>query len=338
MKRKDRDSLKRYFDQYREGTGSKRNKATLDEWFGEAASNPIPNLLKDPVEELRIYREMTTRINKAIRPDVKKIRPISAYWLRAASIIAVIGAVGFGVWRFGNKPSAHIDKPSPTFEAIATQNKQMKKFMLPDGSEVWLNSASSIRFDASSFNNGSRIVYLDEGEAYFKVTHDASHPFYVFSGRARTRVLGTEFNVRAYNDTKKISIAVVTGKVAVDERDANGRFKNIAPGLIKGESITMAANKAALSNGLTTSSINAWREGRSSYLTDATLEEIAAEIARKYDLKVSVKHPELDKRHYSLQINGLSTDDLLQQLMLQTGISYRLYNQQLIIYPQKYRP
>jgi len=86
---------------------------------------------------------------------------------------------------------------------------------LPDGTKVRLNSKSRISYDEQFLTDDERIVYL-KGEAFFDVEHMPSHPFKVVTGDITTTVLGTSFNINAYNNSKQVSVAVASGNVQVD--------------------------------------------------------------------------------------------------------------------------
>jgi transmembrane sensor len=86
---------------------------------------------------------------------------------------------------------------------------------LPDGSKVWLNAVSSLKYP-TVFKNDQRIVELN-GEAYFEVSKDASRPFVVVSGGTNVQVLGTHFNINAYTDEPQIKVTLTEGKVRVNE-------------------------------------------------------------------------------------------------------------------------
>lgn len=101
---------------------------------------------------------------------------------------------------------------------------------LPDSTHVWLNEDSKIAY-ASDFNSSERRVTLS-GEAYFEVRRDEEVPFIVQTGTAETRVLGTTFNVRAYEDEESIEVAVTSGKV---------RFSSLAEG--ENESVFLRRNE-----------------------------------------------------------------------------------------------
>lgn len=92
-----------------------------------------------------------------------------------------------------------------------------KKILLPDGTAVWLSPSSTIEYPAL-FTGSLREVKLS-GEAFFEVAHDANHPFVIYSGNIETKVLGTSFNIQAYDNQEEINVTVVTGKVNVTHKN-----------------------------------------------------------------------------------------------------------------------
>lgn len=101
---------------------------------------------------------------------------------------------------------------------------ERRQLLLPDGSKVWLGPGSKFNYP-DRFDNGQRIVKL-EGEAFFDVKHDKEHPFIIESGKVRTTVLGTSFNVKAYREKTDIIVTLVTGKVAVSVKGKDGMHQN----------------------------------------------------------------------------------------------------------------
>jgi ferric-dicitrate binding protein FerR (iron transport regulator) len=97
---------------------------------------------------------------------------------------------------------------------IKNQHGQVRQITLPDGSRVWLNAASTIEYyPAFSVNRDIKL----EGEAFFEVKPDASHPFTVHTQKLNTTVLGTSFNIKSFSDDNFIDVSVVHGKVSVEE-------------------------------------------------------------------------------------------------------------------------
>ncbi|MDN5200081.1 FecR domain-containing protein [Fulvivirgaceae bacterium BMA10] len=142
--------------------------------------------------------------------------------LKIAAVLAIILLSVFGVLRFLPIEQSQvvqlpvITKKSPMGQKTTT--------WLDDGTKVHLNAGSDISYP-ERFSDTVRVVYL-KGEAYFEVTKDAERPFIVKTGNVQTTVLGTAFNVRAYPDESKINVAVVEGKVRVENSSSIAkRFK-----------------------------------------------------------------------------------------------------------------
>ncbi|WP_343699883.1 FecR domain-containing protein [Chitinophaga sp.] len=145
---------------------------------------------------------------------------------------------------------------------------------LIDGTRVWLNSASKIRFPFS-FEEGVRRVYV-EGEAYFKVAPDVNRPFIVHSGVTVVKVLGTEFNINAYLPGKIVT-SLVSGKVAVH---ADGEQTLLEPG---NEAVTRTGSPIRVRE--LNPELLAWREGVY-YFENASVPEIAAVVQRCFNVKM----------------------------------------------------
>jgi ferric-dicitrate binding protein FerR (iron transport regulator) len=143
------------------------------------------------------------------RPKTKKM-----YFFRAMVAACVAGLVLLSVWLLyasdKQKLSAVVVAQSRDSVTVALKGER-KKIMLPDSTEVHLNSGSSLVYN-KDFGNKNREVWL-KGEAFFEVTKDASHPFLVNTKRMMVKVLGTVFNVKAYNTKEDIETTVLVCKV-----------------------------------------------------------------------------------------------------------------------------
>lgn len=150
------------------------------------------------------------------------------------------------------------------------------RLVLSDGTKVWLNSTSKIRFPFA-FTGQYREVYI-EGEAYFEVQQDAGKPFMVHAGQADVLVLGTAFNVNAYTPTRVIT-SLVSGKVSINEQVLQpGREAIVATG----EPVTIRDFDAATSL--------SWREGIH-HFRNSSIRDIAAVINRWYDVELVIDNP-----------------------------------------------
>lgn len=139
--------------------------------------------------------------NHAAKSSLKIVHSSNRFsvW-RIAAVLLPLLAVGLWLW---------MQPPNQNLIVEATGEKEQKAIVLPDGSEVWLNENTTISY-ASNFE--PRFVTL-EGEAFFDVERLEESPFEILSGEAKTRVLGTSFNVRAISEESFIEVTVETGLV-----------------------------------------------------------------------------------------------------------------------------
>jgi transmembrane sensor len=146
---------------------------------------------------------------------------------------------------------------------------------LSDGSQVWLNSGSSMTYPVA-FIGSDRKVAID-GEAYFEITHDATKPFIVSKGETSVKVLGTHFNVNAYSDETELKVTLLEGSVEVKRENSKVR---ISPGEQAKVSSTINVER-----NVDTDEIMAWKNGM--FLFDnSDLGQIMRQISRWYDVDV----------------------------------------------------
>lgn len=146
---------------------------------------------------------------------------------------------------------------------------------LADGTRVWLNAETEMKYPVV-FSKGKREVYL-KGEAYFEVAKDASSPFVVHASGMETRVLGTSFNVMAYEGEEQAEVTLVTGKVEVQ----NGNDKCLlTPGW---QAVIDYKTDRMISREVNVSTYTSWRDGIFDF-GEMTLEELVVKLSRWYDV------------------------------------------------------
>lgn len=154
--------------------------------------------------------------------------------------------------------------------------------VLSDGTKVWLNSSSTLKYPSSFSTSEERIVEL-AGEAYFEVKPDPQKPFKVKSQGQIIRVLGTHFNVNAYADEPAIKTTLLEGKVAVNL--PSGETKNLAPGQ---QSVVQAQSGNIQVRSVDPVEAIDWKNGDFVF-DNVTIETIMRKIARWYDVDVLFK-------------------------------------------------
>jgi ferric-dicitrate binding protein FerR (iron transport regulator) len=164
------------------------------------------------------------------------------------------------------------------FNKVITPRGGQYKLRLNDGTQIWLNAASSIRYPVSFVGN-TRVVELT-GEAYFDVAHDPQHPFIVkLSGNKQVRAIGTSFNINAYGDDNNDVATLIRGSIKVESGN-NERL--LVPGQ---QAKFLADDKLLLSNQVDVDEIVAWKNGQ--FVFNAlTVKSIMVQLARWYELEV----------------------------------------------------
>jgi len=209
------------------------------------------------------------------------------------------------------------------FNTLATPRGGEYQITLPDGSRVWLNAASSLRFP-TRFTGNDRTVYLN-GEAYFEITPHAQQPFHVqLSDNQQITVIGTSFNVMNYADENNITTTLVTGKVMVSR--PGGQQAVLAPS--EQAVITKGQNRITVSEADVDKTI-AWKTGIFEF-EDDDLPTIMRQLSRWYDVEVVYNGPVPDQ-HYSGSIRKTATLSQALRILQTAGIQYSITNKTITI-------
>jgi ferric-dicitrate binding protein FerR (iron transport regulator) len=194
-----------------EGTLTPEEKLRFEQWYADFNDEEL--LLADSkytsADEIgkTILGRITARMELQQLPAVKRIYPLWRNIAAAAAIVFVIGLAAF--YRV-----PLLNMIDPVKQVQLTSNPgQYRQIYLADGTHVWLSPSTTVSYP-EKFRGKLRNVSI-EGEAYFEVAHDASHPFVIQSGAVKTVVLGTSFDIRAYPKAAAIEVTVVSGKVGV---------------------------------------------------------------------------------------------------------------------------
>jgi transmembrane sensor len=238
-------------------------------------------------------------------------------WAIAASITIMLGAGLIGFQYRG----ALLDVIDPaTLIVVKTSGNEIKKITLGDGSVVWLNGASTLRYpDRFSYNK--REITLVEGEAYFDVHHDEGKPFQVMAGKTLTNVLGTSFNISSYNDVKSISVTVSRGKVAVNNEI-----------LLPNQQLIYTKSSGKLEHKiLQAAEVSSWMQGKLSF-QDEDFKTIATKLENKFNVNISFSNKEMEDFHLTASFESSdSLNDVLDALTLTKGLKYTIKNKNISI-------
>jgi ferric-dicitrate binding protein FerR (iron transport regulator) len=223
--------------------------------------------------------------------------------------------------------SLTIDHSPLTYNTLSTPRGGQYQLVLPDGSTVWLNAASSIRFP-TAFTGNERNVEIT-GEAYFEVKKNAAMPFTVkMNNGASVQVLGTHFNINAYDDEETIKTTLLEGSVKIT--------KDAALAIIRpGEQATLS-HKSQTSQNIPVQKVDveevmAWKNGAFQF-GGATIETVMRQISRWYDVEVEYKGN--ISLHFAGTISrNVNISQVLEMLEKAGGIKTTIKGNKVIVTP-----
>ena len=218
------------------------------------------------------------------------------------------------------------DKEEVMYNTIATPNGGQYQVILPDGSKVWLNAASSLRFP-TRFEGKERSVELT-GEAYFEVAKHSSMPFRVkVPGNGMdVQVLGTEFDVMAYGNEQTSNTTLVNGKVNVVSK---GAVRALEPGK---QTILDNQTKAMRVADANVEQVVAWKNGLFRF-RETGIRELMRQVERWYNVQVVYETEGKDQDFTGVVSRNQPVSALLQMLELTGTVHFRIEDKKIIVLP-----
>lgn len=177
---------------------------------------------------------------------------------------------------------------STDVQTVTVPAGQRASLILADGTTVWLNSNSTLKYPANGFHSKNRKVTL-EGEGYFEVAHDEKHPFIVETEKYDIRVLGTTFNVSAYPNSDMFETSLIEGKVTVYQPDTQHEVT------LKPHEKVEAKNGKLYKETFSSDNDFLWRMGIYSF-KDEPLETVFKKLEQYYEVKIINKNEEIASR------------------------------------------
>lgn len=222
------------------------------------------------------------------------------------------------------KRSNQSDKSIVSYNTISTPKGGQYQLVLADGSKVWLNAASSLTYP-TTFSGTERKVTLT-GEGYFEVANSSTKPFLVIANNLTIKVMGTQFNVNAYEDESSIKTTLLEGKVEVN---AVGQSVVLTPG----EQARFQASNQKLQTlkSVDINSVVAWKEGFFSF-NESSLKEVMRQLSRWYDVMISYEG-EIPDRKFGGKIDRNSNASQVLKILEESGVNFRIEGKKIIIKP-----
>ncbi len=199
---------------------------------------------------------------------------------------------------------AYVYFATPKKIILAAGNTSLEQ-TLPDGTIVTLNAGSSIEYPAE-FINETRNIEL-KGEAYFKVAHDANHPFIVSANNASVEVLGTSFNINTGALTGKMTVLLTEGKVAVYLKSNTNEKIHLAPG-----EMAEIEHKTIKKSAISDANYMSWKTGRIVF-DNTSMKQIAETLTQVYRTRITIA-PGLENCTVTANFNNQSLAAVLNVL------------------------
>lgn len=263
-----------------EGTATFNEEVEVREWMESSTTNHDKYFRERKLFDLMLLggNSKADKFKKIIN-----INRTPTYIKNIAKIAAIV-AITFTVSLFYQQ--FKLEKIYKSVNLISVPAGQRVNLTLPDGTNVWLNSRSTLQYPAL-FSGNTREVKLD-GEAYFNVKHDGEKPFIVNTQKYNIRVLGTKFNVDSYSNIGNFSTALIEGSVKIIDK------KNTA-----NEIVLLPDNKAFLKNEqLEISTINnyddyRWKDGLICF-KDIKFSELMIEFEKCYGFRILINNKQVE--------------------------------------------
>lgn len=211
-----------------------------------------------------------------------------------------------------------------TFNTIETPRGGQYRVILPDGTNVWLNAESSLKYPASFALLKERRVELN-GEAYFEVAKDKNLPFIVKTDKQEVEVLGTHFNVNNYADEPTVKTTLLEGLVKVSQLTTNN-----SQFLKHGQQSILTNNSMSVSE-VNIEQVIAWKNGYF-HFDDEKLGSIMRKIARWYNVKVTWQDETLKNELFGAVTTRFANVSSLLKMMEQTGdVEFNIEDREIIV-------
>jgi ferric-dicitrate binding protein FerR (iron transport regulator) len=283
------------------------------------------------------------------RPTTRRYR-----LLAAASILLFIVAASIYLIPFRGKKTTGDQKNT---ELIAA-NGERKKIILPDGTQIWLNSGSRLSYDSIKYNKDTRVVSLS-GEAFFDVTKNKDKPFIIYTKKISIKVLGTAFNVKAYPGEKLTEATLLRG--AIEFTDNNKPYQKIMlkpnekvvliednPGKTRvSKSIDQAKQQSPdpdiNKNKLVIQEIQPVLIADKSYIEEVSwvenelvfqnesFEELIPKMERWFNVVIDINNESLKQKHFSGVFHKESINEALYAMQIICAFKYKINQNHVLI-------
>lgn len=261
---------------------------------------------------------------KEARRLIKHIEHRKRTWIRRVAVsvagVAAVLCIVLGGMHFMD----YMETQNITYLEAHTTYGERKQVVLPDGTQLTLNSCSRVRYP-NRFAGDERRIEL-EGEGYFSVYHNEKQPFIVNTRRFDVRVLGTCFDVKAYSSDEVVSVDVESGKVQVDLPEAMMRLN-------AEEQILINTLSGEYSKKREERSVAVWRKGGLRF-SSTPIRDVAKELERMYNCRITFAGNQEFNNLISGEHDNTSLEGVLHSIEYTSGIRYKKEGTSILLYKE----
>lgn len=287
-------------------------------WMSEVEFDEVEEELT-PAKLESVKADMYQQLMKEVK--AKPVIPMKRgalvrKYVAAAAIVITVGA-GSLLWFLKGRQSASTVQTATALSVIENDRNVVRKVTMPDGTVVWLNRNSRLEFDHQQYNHTQRYVKLS-GEGYFDVAKDASRPFIVETGHIHTRVLGTAFNIEAYQQESEIRISLVHGKISLEDKS-----KALTAILVPNQTMRYSRQTRDWQlMPMAVNNINAWTTGALVF-NEVPLEEAVERIGRRYQLAINYNKALLHNKRITAIFTVNDWQEALHNVLFVHGMHFK---------------
>lgn len=246
-------------------------------------------------------------------------------WMSAAAVMVILVLSLALCWLVVSEQQSAVSPQSAGDLVISTGMGEHSHITLPDGTMLTLNAQTTVRYNTIQ---GTRHAVV-EGEAYFQVAPDTLHPFVVEAAQAQVTCLGTAFNVRNYAGETNASVVLTEGKVRVSAHESEVTMEPDSRVVMDRQTLALSKHTVRAAD------YTAWLNGEVKY-NNQTLEEIAAELSRNYNIRLVITNDELKHERFTGYLGRASLRNILDVMCLAANMNYHIADDTIVyVYARK---
>ena len=345
---------------------SKEDIQLLEEWISMDAENRIYfEQIRDTWNSIEIEKELDEH---RIQADLKRVMDridvgqdhaigkVKTWQVRNWFLkVAAVFVIGFSASWLIFRGVDSIEPGSAAYNVIETPRGSSTLINLPDGSKIWLNAESKLKYP-QKFSQNQRAVFL-EGEAFFEVAKEKERQFLVRTPDLTVKVFGTSFNVKSYPDENTTETTLVEGSISIYKTSTNGQAigreikMNPNQRIVlykeqenstssesmpeKMENVPARKAKLVLSKSIDTKRFTSWKDGELIIKSEPMI-KLAVKLERRYNVKIHFESEDIKQIRFTGTIENETIEQVMAAIKLASSIDYRI--EERVIWISKIEP